>query len=239
MSVVEYLIALLVLTIGGGVQATLGIGAGLVAGPALTVIDPALVPGPLLAMGMIVTVRNAIGDRRSTDLTAWRRAVLGAPIGLALGVIFLSYIDADALSLVIGSFVLISVGLQVGGLRPPRGVLANYLAGSATAFSSTVAALPGPMFVIFHGHREPGTVRGTMATFMLVITPVILMLLAFDGRFGLRHMALTASLAPGMFLGLALGKVLRPRVAVHRFRFVILTVASLSAVALIVKTLIS
>ena len=47
MSVVEYLIALLVLTIGGGVQATLGIGAGLVAGPALTVIDPALVPGPL------------------------------------------------------------------------------------------------------------------------------------------------------------------------------------------------
>ena len=239
MSVVEYLIALLVLTIGGGVQATLGIGAGLVAGPALTVIDPALVPGPLLAMGMIVTVRNAIGDRRSTDLKAWRRAVLGAPIGLALGVIFLSYIDADALSLVIGSFVLISVGLQVGGLRPPRSVLANYLAGSATAFSSTVAALPGPMFVIFHGHREPGTVRGTMATFMLVITPVILMLLAFDGRFGLRHMALTASLAPGMFLGLALGKVLRPRVAVHRFRFVILTVASLSAVALIVKTLIS
>ena len=185
MSVVEYLIALLVLTIGGGVQATLGIGAGLVAGPTLTVIDPALVPGPLLAMGMIVTVRNAIGDRRSTDLTAWRRAVFGAPIGLALGVIFLSYIDADALSLVIGSFVLISVGLQVGGLRPPRSVLANYLAGSATAFSSTVAALPGPMFVIFHGHREPGTVRGTMATFMLVITPVILMLLAFDGRFGL------------------------------------------------------
>jgi uncharacterized membrane protein YfcA len=99
--------------------------------------------------------------------------------------------------------------------------------------------LPGPMFVIFHGHREPGTVRGTMARFMLVITPVILMLLAFDGRFGLRHMVLTASLAPGMFLGLALGKVLRPRVAVHRFRFVILTVASLSAVALIVKTLIS
>ena len=78
-----------------------------------------------------------------------------------------------------------------------------------------------------------------MATFMLVITPVILMLLAFDGRFGLRHIALTASLAPGMFLGLVLGKVLRPRVAVHRFRSVILTVASLSAVALIVKTLIS
>ena len=105
MSVVEYLIALLVLTIGGGVQATLGIGAGLVAGPTLTVIDPALVPGPLLAMGMIVTVRNAIGDRRSTDLTAWRRAVFGAPIGLALGVIFLSYIDADALSLVILSLI--------------------------------------------------------------------------------------------------------------------------------------
>ena len=36
------------------------------------------------------------------------------------------YIGADALSLVIGSFVLISVGLQVGGLRPPRSVLANY-----------------------------------------------------------------------------------------------------------------
>ena len=59
-----------------------------------------------------------------------------------------------------------------------------------------------------------------MATFMLVITPVILMLLAFDGRFGLRHGSNRVTRS-GMFLGLALGKVLRPRVAVHRFRFVI------------------
>ena len=238
-SVVEYLIALLVLAIGGGVQATLGIGAGLVAGPALTVIDPALVPGPLLAMGMVVTVRNSIGDRQSTDLLAWRRALLGAPVGLAFGVLVLSYIDADALSLVIGCFVLASVGLQVGGLRPPKGVVANYLAGTATAFSSTVAALPGPMFVIFHGHRTPGAVRGTLACFMLVITPAILALLAFDGRFGPRHILLATVLTPGMFLGLALGKVLRPRVAAHRFRAVILTVASLSAIAVIIRALAS
>lgn len=52
MSITEYLIALAFLAMGCGVQATLGIGAGLVAGPALTVIDPDLLPGPMLAMAM-------------------------------------------------------------------------------------------------------------------------------------------------------------------------------------------
>ena len=94
MSIAEYLIALAFLAIGCGVQATLGIGAGLVAGPALTVIDPDLLPGPMLAMAMVVNIRNAVADRQSTHLVAWKRALIGAPIGLGIGVFILAYTDA-------------------------------------------------------------------------------------------------------------------------------------------------
>lgn len=236
MSITEYLIALAFLAVGCGVQSTLGIGAALVAGPALTVIDPDLIPGPMLAMVMVVNIRNAVADRQSTDVVAWRRALVGAPVGLGMGVFILAYSDAEALTLLVSSFVLAAVALQLSGLKPPTGITSDYVAGAATAFSSTVAALPGPMFVIFHGHRTPGTVRGTMASFMLFVTPAILVFLAFDGRFGIRHLFLAAILTPGMFLGLLLGKTLRSKISLDRFRGLILSVASLSAAVVIVRT---
>ena len=235
MSIADYLLALVFLAVGGGVQATLGIGAGLVAGPALTVIEPELLPGPMLAMAMVVNVRNAVADRQSTHVLAWKRALFGAPLGLGLGAVVLSFTNVKTLSLLVSFFVLGAVALQLSGLKPPSGTVSDYIAGTATAFSSTVAALPGPMFVVFHGHRAPGTVRGTLASFMLLVTPAILLFLAIDGRFGFRQFALALALAPGMFLGLLLGKALRPRISIDRFRVIILSVASLSAVAVIIR----
>lgn len=237
MSIADYLLALVFLAVGGGVQATLGIGAGLVAGPALTVIEPELLPGPMLAMAMVVNVRNAVADRQSTHVLAWKRALFGAPLGLGLGAVVLSFTNVKTLSLLVSFFVLGAVALQLSGLKPPSGTVSDYIAGTATAFSSTVAALPGPMFVVFHGHRAPGTVRGTLASFMLLVTPAILLFLAIDGRFGFRQFALALALAPGMFLGLLLGKALRPRISIDRFRVIILSVASLSAVAVIIRTI--
>ena len=237
MSIADYLLALVFLAVGGGVQATLGIGAGLVAGPALTVIEPELLPGPMLAVAMVVNVRNAVADRQSTHVLAWKRALLGAPLGLGLGAVVLSFTNVKTLSLLVSFFVLGAVALQLSGLKPPSGTISDYIAGTATAFSSTVAALPGPMFVVFHGHRSPGTVRGTLASFMLLVTPAILLFLAIDGRFGFRQFALAVALAPGMFLGLLLGKALRPRISIDRFRVIILSVASLSAVAVIIRTI--
>ena len=235
MSVGEYVLALAVLAIGCGVQSTLGIGAALVAGPTLIAIDSSLLPGPMLLMAMVVNIRNAVGDRGFTDVGAWKRAVVGAPIGLGGGIIVLSLLDAGALAIAVSSFVLAAVALQLVGLRPPVGTFSQYLAGAATAFSSTVAALPGPMFVIFHGHRNAGTVRGTMASFMLVATPAILVVLAFDGRFELRHLSLALLLCPGMFFGLALGRALRPRVSGRWFRVVILSVAASSALLVMIR----
>jgi uncharacterized membrane protein YfcA len=76
-----------------------------------------------------------------------------------------------------------------------------------------------------------------LASFMLLVTPAILLFLAIDGRFGFRQFALAVALAPGMFLGLLLGKALRPRISIDRFRVIILSVASLSAVAVIIRTI--
>ena len=74
MSITEYLIALAFLAIGCGVQATLGIGAALVAGPALTVIDPDLLPGTPLALALVVHVRNACAERAPNHRRPWQPA---------------------------------------------------------------------------------------------------------------------------------------------------------------------
>ena len=125
-SIIEYLFALLVITLGAGVQATLGLGAALIAGPVLTVIDPDLLPGPMLAMATIVNFRNAIADRASIDVAAWKRAVVGAPLGLAFGILLLTNVEEGSLSVIVSTFVLIAAGLQFSGLKPPKGRLAEY-----------------------------------------------------------------------------------------------------------------
>ncbi|MBV29584.1 MAG: TSUP family transporter [Actinobacteria bacterium] len=238
MTFIEYWIALLLLIIGCTVQACLGIGAGLIAGPVLVAIEPELLPGPMLCMSMVVSIRNTIGDWHETDSVGWRRAVIGAPAGIAFGLILLSKLSESALTIAISLFVIGAVVIQLIGIRLPKGRGIQYLAGAATAFSATVAAIPGPVFAIFYGHRKPGTMRGTVARLMLLLAPMIITPLIISGAFGWYHTRLSLFLLPSAFLGLAFGAKLRPHLNGKWFKTAILGVASASALGMIFRELV-
>ena len=53
----EIVVVIAFTSAGAAVQASVGIGVGLVAGPALIAVDPAFLPGPtILATGSIISV---------------------------------------------------------------------------------------------------------------------------------------------------------------------------------------
>ena len=63
----EILAASAIITVGATVQATVGFGLGLVAAPVLLLIEPMLVPGPLMASGVILTLLMAYRERQDLD----------------------------------------------------------------------------------------------------------------------------------------------------------------------------
>jgi uncharacterized protein len=232
-------LAITFVAVGAGVQACAGIGISMVAAPVLVAIEPDLLPGPMLLLGAGVNIRNAVMDRADLDATILRRSLGASPIGLLTGFLLLAVLSDGSLAIAVSLFVIGAGLLQVIGRRPPDNAAAHYAAGAGTAFSSIAAALPGPVFAVFHGHRPPAMIRSTLASFMMAITVVAMTILIAQGKFGGRELGLTALLMPGVGLGFPLGAFLRPRVAGPRFARVILGLAVTSAVVVLVKQLVS
>ena len=239
MSVVEYLIAALFVAAGAGTQACIGIGMGLIAGPVLVMIEPTAVPGSMLIISGGINLRNAVVDRPGLRTAPLGRQLLAAPLGMAAGISLWWAMDDRALAIAVSLFVLGAVGVQASGKRPPDGPLADYAAGAGTAFSSSVAAIPGPVYAIFTSHWRPPELRATMGTFVLVVTPVIIGVQVLLGEFGLRQLWIGLGLLPAVALGLPLGWYLRPRLVGSRFRIVVLSVAAASATVVLLRQLVS
>lgn len=239
MSVAEYLLVALFIAAGAGIQACIGIGMGLIVGPVLVVIEPTAVPGSMLIIASGINLRNAILDRPALRTGPLGRQLLTAPLGMAAGIALWWAMDDRALAIAVSLVVLGAVTVLAIGRRPPEGRLADYAAGAGTAFSSAVAAIPGPVYAIFASHWRPSELRASLATYMLIVAPVILGVQALIGDFGLRQLWIGLGLLPAVALGLPIGWWLRPRLAGPRFRMIVLAVAATSATVVLIRQLVS
>ncbi|APU14752.1 hypothetical protein [Actinoalloteichus fjordicus] len=73
MSGVEFAIAGLAVLLGAALQGTIGLGLGMVSGPILALLDPTLVPGPLLMLATLLTLTVVLRERAALDLAGTGR----------------------------------------------------------------------------------------------------------------------------------------------------------------------
>ena len=207
------------------------------AGPALVAIDPGFAPGPLIVAGQIVGLRHFIVEREHTDRRAVRHCALGLPFGLAAGLAVLTAISDEMLGILIGSLTAAAAISLLCGLRIRRTPSVEVATGLVTAFTSITAALPGPPLVLAFSDMKPATLRGTFATFVLMVAATGLIGLVVTGEFGRHELELTGWLVPGVILGLAASRFVRPHVDRSWFRPAVLIVALAGAIALILRQL--
>jgi len=67
MGPVEVVVFVVSTAAGATVHASVGIGIGLVVGPALIAVDPEFMPGPVILATMLLAVRHLIVDGRHAD----------------------------------------------------------------------------------------------------------------------------------------------------------------------------
>src|SRR5687768_7921335 len=79
-------------TVGALVQGTIGFGLAVFSAPLLTLIEPRMVPGPLLLATFVLTLLVVLRDRQAIDLAGVKWALVGRVPGVLLGAGLLAFL---------------------------------------------------------------------------------------------------------------------------------------------------
>lgn len=237
MSVTEVLLASGLVALGSLVHGSIGFGLGLIAAPFLVLIDPLLVPGPLLISGLLLSVLIGVRERDAIESVPLRWPLAGQLVGTAFAVAVLGAAHQDRVGVVLGAVVLVAVGLSVIGLRVQPTTRNLVAAGTLAGFMGTTASIPGPPLALVHQNVPAQRLRGTLVPFFVIGALFSLGGLAFAGRLGNAELLAAAMLLPGVVLGFAGSSWTAARIDQKLLRRSVLVLSSVAALALIQRSL--
>lgn len=204
MSVEQLAIATAIAVAASALQGAVGFGFALVAAPTLLLVDMRMVPGPVTAAALVLTLLTALRDRSGIAYQDIGWTTLGRLPGTALGALAVGAIPAAAMGPPVGAIVLLAVALSLSGLqlRPRPWTLLG--AGGLSGFMGTVSSIGGPPMAMVYQHEPGQRLRGTLAGTFVIGCVVTLAALAMVGRFGAEEAGLGAMLLPGVVTGFSL-----------------------------------
>jgi hypothetical protein len=107
------------------------------------------------------------------------------------------------------------------------------LGGVASGILGTMFGVHGPPIAIVLQHEPPERLRATLCAFFAVGCGISLVMLGVIGSFGFSGMELGLLLLPGVAIGFACGPFLGRMLNRQRARIAVLTISTLSALALL------
>lgn len=228
----------LVVAAGAVVQGVVGFGMALVATPLLALLDPGMVPVPLLLLSSVHSVLTLGREHRQADWPGVGWAMVGRLAGTAVGVYAVTQLSSSSLAVVIGVSVLICVALSLVAWRPrpaPRSLLVAGAAGGATG---TAAGIGGPPMALLYQHADGARLRATMGAYFVLGSVTSVTALAIAGAVTPAAMQSAAILLPFMLAGFLLSGPARRVLDGRWIRPAVLAISGVSALVLLAKALI-
>ena len=235
MPVVTVIAANIIMAIASALQASVGIGLALLAAPLLALVDPRLVPGPMLLAGSLLALASAYRERHGVDARSFGLALLGLAMGTIVGAVALRALRTAPLGKVFAVLVLFAVALSVSGLRvrPTRQTL--FAGGAAAGVMGTMVGIHGPPIALVLQHAPPVQARAMLGAFFFVAYVGSVLALTTFGLFGLLQLQFAAELLPGVVAGLCVAPLLAGFVNPRRLRVAILSISASSAIVLLLR----
>lgn len=191
----------LVAMVGAALQGSIGFGFGVFSVPIFLLIEPSLVPGPVLATSVLLTIVMTHRERHAIHFPDLKWAIPGRILGIAAALAVLLAIPAAHLSTLLGSLILFAVALSASGLHVPPRPATLTLAGVLSGFMATTASVGGPPIALLYQRESGARIRGTLSAYFVIGTSLSVTGLHFVHRFGTRELALAGVLVPGTALG--------------------------------------
>ena len=232
------LACVLVVYAGAVMQATTGVGVGILSSPVLLLVDPDFVPAAVVVAVLPLTFSVAIADRSHIDGRGVTAALVGRIPGLVLGVIVVASISDTVLAVLVSVTVLLGVVVSLTTKRFTPTTTALVIAGFGSGFTGTAVGVGGPPIALTYQHSDPVTMRATISFFFSVGSVMTAIALVAAGELGWRQLELVALLLPSILLGLWTARRYRYRLVGSAVRPIVLGLSAFSAIALLIRTVV-
>ena len=238
MSPIEYGAVFLVMAVAAGLQGGVGFGMNVLAAPVAALVEPRLVPGPLVFGALTLTLLMA---RRELAHVEWRGLgwfTLGRVPGSTAGALFLAALPLRAVALTVGASVLLAALLSLTrlALRPTPGTLVG--AGVVSGFGGTVSSIGGPVVAVVYSHSSGPVIRATLSAIFVFSSVISLVALTAVGRLGSVELRLALLIVPPIVLGYASSGWLARHLDQGRTRKAVLSVSVVGALVVIASALV-
>ena len=237
MSGIEIFLIISIFMIASAIQGSIGFGANLFAVPLLALINPELIPIPILIVNPIMNLMLAWRERGNVDRPAVISALVGRVPGVVLGVLALSLISSDHLGLLFGILLLIAIGLQLSGLTLSRTRRTVTLAGGVSGFMATAVGVGGPPMALVLKDLPGPSFRATMSPYFVIGSSLSILGLILGGQFEISDIWNSLLLLPAAIAGILISGPLRSRVDSGRIVYFIYSLSSAGAIALLLRSL--
>ncbi|ACY97325.1 MULTISPECIES: sulfite exporter TauE/SafE family protein [Thermomonospora] len=222
---------------GAIVQGSVGLGLGLVAAPIVTLLFPSLMPGSMLVAATVLPLLTLRRELRHADLSGLRWAFFGRVAGTPLGVWVVAALSTRVLGAVVGLVVLAALAATAWSARVPRNPLTLTAAGLVAGATGTATAIGGPPIALLYQRESGPRVRATLAAFFVVGALLSVLTLAAMGELPPVQVTAGLALTPFVAAGFWLSGPLRRYLDAGRMRRAVLIVVGVSAMTLIVRSL--
>lgn len=233
MNLAEILWVFVIMASGAFFQGAVGTGLGLFAAPLILLVNPGLLPAPLLLAGVALTGSMYWRERADANIVELRNAITGYFVGAIFAAALLIYLPQSEIALLSGGLVVLAVFFSLGTLKITPGRLSTLLAGTLSGFMSTTSAIGGPPMALLYQNQPPAKVRATLSAFFTLGSIFSLLSLAVVGKLTFQTFLLFLILLPGVMVGYYLSGRLLPRLNQSRLRSLLLLTAFASAVLVI------
>lgn len=200
----DFVLACVAVVIGACVQGSLGFGLGLIGAPVLALLDPDLVPAPLLMLALLLTIGVTVRERAMLDWRGLKWAFLGRVPGSILGTVAIVWLPEQWMLVLFSLLIIVGVVLSAaGGHVSPTGPVL-FGAGAMSGFMGSLTSVGGPPMALVYQRHSGAQMRAALALFFTFGALLSLALLGVAGEVHAADFSRAFTLLPAMLLGFGL-----------------------------------
>jgi uncharacterized membrane protein YfcA len=236
-TVVDFTLATVVVTIGAALQGSIGLGLGMFGAPMLLLVDPGFITGPLLCSALLLTMLLTHRERHAIQYADLGWALSGRLAGIGVGILVLAYLSPDRLRMGFGLLILVAVLMSASGLHMRTRPATLMAAGSLSGLMGTTISVGGPTIALIYQHSAGARFRATLSAYFVVGVSLSLVGLHLIGLFGGQQLVMTTALVPGILLGFFLSRHATRVLDAGYTRVAVLSVSAAAGVLVILRQL--
>lgn len=220
---------------GACLQGVGGLGFSMFCAPVALLLFPELVPGPILALGCPLALLAGIREFSAIEWGTAGYTLAGRAVGAALATAVLQVLSGPTLAILFALLILTGVALSVRGWVVTTSPRSSTVAGVASGLMGTITSAGAPPLAIAMQNLPPAPLRATLGCVFFAGSVMSLIALGAAGKTDAQQLLIGVLLLPWMVAGFFASGPLARRMSRTGVRKVLLSLATVSALAVLVQ----